>query len=119
MCRTIVADMTWHGAELSAGEKVMLLYESANFDETHFDTPGQFEVTRAPNDHLAFGSGTHFCLGASLARLELRVMLSRLLERLPDLELASDASLASRPATFISGLLAMPVQFTPTARVNG
>jgi len=116
MCRTVVADISWYGAELSAGEKVMLLYESANFDETHFGDPERFDITRTPNDHLAFGTGTHFCLGASLARLELRVMLEQLLERMPDITLATDGSLPSRPATFISGLLSMPVQFTPSAR---
>jgi cytochrome P450 family 142 subfamily A polypeptide 1 len=117
MCRTIVSDMTWHDAELPAGDKVMLLYESANFDDEHFDAPEEFDVTRTPNEHLAFGSGTHFCLGASLARLELRVMLARLFERLPDMALASDEVPSSRPATFISGLLSMPVRYTPTGRV--
>jgi cytochrome P450 family 142 subfamily A polypeptide 1 len=118
MCRTIVSDITWRGVDLSAGDKVMLLYESANFDETHFDDPERFNATRTPNDHLAFGSGTHFCLGASLARLELRVMLEQLLERMPDISLASDETPPSRPATFISGLLSMPVQFTPSARTH-
>jgi cytochrome P450 family 142 subfamily A polypeptide 1 len=118
MCRTIVSDIAWRGAELPAGDKVMLLYESANFDETHFDDPERFDVTRTPNDHLAFGTGTHFCLGASLARLELRVMLEQLLARLPDITLASDEPPQSRPATFISGLLSMPVQFTPSARTH-
>jgi cytochrome P450 family 142 subfamily A polypeptide 1 len=117
MCRTIVSDISWYGAELAAGEKVMLLYESANFDETHFDDPERFDITRNPNEHLAFGSGTHFCLGASLARLELRVMLEQLFERLPDIALVSDAMPPSRPATFISGLVSMPVQFTSTARL--
>jgi cytochrome P450 family 142 subfamily A polypeptide 1 len=118
MCRTIVDDISWRGAELPAGDKVMLLYEAANFDETRFGDPEQFDITRTPNDHLAFGSGTHFCLGASLARLELRVMLERMLDRLPDLQLASDDLLPMRPATFISGLLSMPVRFTPTARAS-
>jgi cytochrome P450 family 142 subfamily A polypeptide 1 len=118
MCRTIASDMTWYDAKLSAGDKVMLLYESANFDETKFDDPERFDISRAPNDHLAFGSGTHFCLGASLARLELRVMLEQLVQRLPDMALASDDAPAARPATFISGLLSMPVQFTPTARTT-
>src|SRR5436305_6943834 len=63
MCRTVVSDVTYYGAELPAGDKVMLLYESANFDQAHFDDPESFDVTRMPNDHLAFGTGTHFCLG--------------------------------------------------------
>jgi cholest-4-en-3-one 26-monooxygenase len=116
MCRTATEDLTFHGAEIRAGQKLMLLYESANFDEAHFDDPERFDIRRHPNEHLAFGIGTHFCLGNSLARLELRTMFERLLERLPDLELDADAtSLPRRPATFISGLEAMPVRFTPTA----
>jgi cytochrome P450 family 142 subfamily A polypeptide 1 len=118
MCRTIVSDISWRGADLPAGNKVMLLYEAANFDEQHFDDPERFDVSRTPNEHLAFGSGTHFCLGASLARLELRVMVERMLERLPDLQLITDDALPMRPATFISGLLSMPVRFTPTARAS-
>jgi cytochrome P450 family 142 subfamily A polypeptide 1 len=118
MCRTAVADMEWNGASIKAGEKLMLLYESANFDEQKFDAPESFDVGRTPNDHLAFGSGTHFCLGASLARLELKVMLENLLDRLPDLSLASDEPPPLRPATFVSGPEAMPVTFTPTARAH-
>ena len=118
MCRTAVEDMTWHGVSVRRGDKLMLLYESANFDETKFDSPEVFDVRRTPNEHLAFGSGTHFCLGASLARLELKVMLGHLLDRMPDLTLASDEPPPLRPATFISGPEAMPVHFTPTARVH-
>ena len=68
----------------------MLLYESANRDETRFDDPFRFDVERQPNEHVAFGFGAHFCLGQALARLELRVMFEQLLTRLPDLELAAD-----------------------------
>jgi cytochrome P450 family 142 subfamily A polypeptide 1 len=117
MCRTVVDDMHWYGADLRAGEKVMLLYESANFDEQKFDSPGVFDVRRTPNEHLAFGSGTHFCLGASLARLELTVMLEKLLDRLPDLALTSDQPPPLRPATFVSGPESMPVQFAATGEV--
>ena len=71
-------------------------------------------MSRDPNDHVAFGGyGAHFCLGASLARLELRVMFEELLATLPDLELASDAPLALRPSNFIVGIEHMPVRFTP------
>ena len=72
---------------------------------------------RRPNEHLAFGFGTHFCLGASLARLELTVMVERVLDRLPDMELV-ETDLPSRRANFISGFEAMPVTFTPTAPVS-
>jgi cholest-4-en-3-one 26-monooxygenase len=109
MHRTITRDVEVEGQRLRAGDRVLLLYESANFDESHFDDPDRFDVERSPNEHLAFGFGPHFCLGASLARLEIRAMHDRLLARLPDLELAADAPLPS----FLSGVETMPVRFTP------
>lgn len=94
----------------------MLLFESANFDETVFDAPETFDVARQPNRHLAFGFGTHFCLGNQLARLELSAMQRKLLRRLPDLALADEtATLPLRPANFVSGLETMPVVFSLTA----
>ena len=98
-----------------SGEKIILLFESANFDEAVFGDPENFRIQRDPNSHLAFGFGTHFCLGNQLARIELRNMTQRLLQRLPDLRLASDAELPLRPANFVSGLEKMPVVFTPSA----
>lgn len=118
MCRTLTADTTFHGTELKAGEKIMLMFESANFDKTVFESPDEFQIDRNPNSHLAFGFGTHFCLGNQLARLELRLMVSRLLQRLPDLRLADGAHVPLRPANFVSGPEAMPVVFTPTAPVG-
>ena len=75
----------------------------------------RFDVQRRPNDHVAFGFGAHFCLGNSLARLELVCMFEHLLRRLPDIELVDPAEPAYRPANFISGYEHMPVRFTPTA----
>ncbi|MBL7501780.1 cytochrome P450 [Frankia sp. CNm7] len=115
MNRTVVADETWYGKDLKAGQQMLLLYESANFDEERFENPERFDVTRTPNDHLAFGFGTHFCLGNQLARHELTVMFGRLLDRLPDMELATDAPLSRRAANFVSGIESMPVRFTPSA----
>jgi cholest-4-en-3-one 26-monooxygenase len=115
MCRSLTADTTFHGTQLKQGEKIMLLFESANFDENVFDDPESFSIDRYPNNHMAFGFGTHFCLGNQLARLELTLMQERLLKRLPDMELASGAELPLRPANFVSGLEAMPVEFSPTA----
>ncbi len=82
-----------------------------------FGDPENFRIDRNPNSHLAFGFGTHFCLGNQLARLELKIMLTKVLSRLPDLRLADDTALPLRPANFVSGLESMPVVFTPTARV--
>ncbi len=118
MCRTLTADTEFHGTSLAAGEKLMLMFESANFDEAVFGDPENFRIDRSPNNHVAFGFGTHFCLGNQLARLELRIMLTRVLQRLPDLRLADEDMLPLRPANFVSGLESMPVVFTPSARVS-
>ena len=93
---------------------MLLLFESANFDEKMFEEPESYNIGRYPNNHLAFGFGTHFCLGNQLARLELSMMQTRLLQRLPDMRLASGDELPLRPANFVSGLEKMPVVFTPT-----
>ncbi|MGV0626233.1 cytochrome P450 [Mycolicibacter minnesotensis] len=119
MCRTLTRDTEFFGTQLHEGEKMLLLFESANFDESAFEAPHRFDITRDPNSHLAFGFGTHFCLGNQLARLELRLMTQRILQRLPDLRLAPGAELPLRPANFVSGLESMPVVFTPTAPVLG
>ncbi len=115
MCRTLTRDYEFGGAALSAGDQALLLYESANYDESHFDEPTTFDPDREPNDHMAFGVGAHFCLGSNLARLELRVLLDRMLDRLPDIALASDEPLVRRRNNFISGIERMPVTFTPSA----
>jgi cholest-4-en-3-one 26-monooxygenase len=118
MCRTITADTEFHGTALREGEKMMLLFESANFDEAVFGDPDNFRIQRDPNSHMAFGFGTHFCLGNQLARIELANMTRRVLQRLPDLRLADGVKLPLRPANFVSGLESMPVVFTPTKPVG-
>jgi cytochrome P450 family 142 subfamily A polypeptide 1 len=119
MARTILQDNEFHGTQLREGEKMLLLFESANFDEAVFGDPENFRIDRNPNSHLAFGFGTHFCLGNQLARLELTTMVRKILARLPDLRLADESALPLRPANFVSGLERMPVVFTPTAPVLG
>ena len=111
MARSTTCAVDLEGASLPAGAKLVVLYESANFDDRQFAAPEVFDTERAPNDHVAFGFGAHFCLGASLARLELVVMFERLLQRMPDLELASNEP----PRLTINGVTAMPVRFRPTA----
>jgi cytochrome P450 family 142 subfamily A polypeptide 1 len=111
MHRTITRDVELCGQELRAGDKALLLYESANFDASHFDDPKRFDTTRTPNDHLAFGFGAHFCLGASLARLEIQTMTECLLDRMPDLEHATADPLPRA----IGAIQSMPVRFTPSA----
>jgi cytochrome P450 family 142 subfamily A polypeptide 1 len=114
MSRTATRDVELRGQKIREGDKLLLLYHSANRDERVFDEPDRFDVGRTPNEHLAFGGfGAHFCLGASLARLELRVMFEELLKRLPDMKLATDAPLPMRPNNFIVGIEEMPVRFAP------
>ena len=113
MNRTVTSDVDFGGERLHEGDQVLLVYPSANRDERVFDRPFDFDLDRQPNEHLAFGFGAHFCLGANLARLELRVMFERLLARLPDMALADDEPLPVRPSNFISGFESMPVQFSP------
>lgn len=116
MNRTVTEDVTFHDAELKAGDKMLLLYPSANRDESVFDDPFTFDIRRDPNEHVAFGGyGTHHCLGKSLARLELQVMFETLMDRLPDLDLTEASEPAYRAANFVSGYESMPVRFTPTA----
>ena len=114
MARTVTRDVELHGEKLREGEQVILMYPAANRDPAVFDDPDRFDVRRDPNPQLAFGFGPHFCMGAALARLELKVMFSELLRRLPDLHLAGDP-LPRRASNFISGPEAMPVAFTITS----
>ncbi|MSO87634.1 MAG: cytochrome P450 [Acidimicrobiia bacterium] len=111
MSRVATEDTELRGQQLRKGQEVVLLYHSANRDEEIFDRPFEFDIERSPNDHVAFGFGTHFCLGASLARLEVSVMTERLMARMPDLELAGPTPM--RPANFITGFESMPVRWTP------
>ena len=98
---------------------MLLLYPSGNRDQRVFEDPDQLNVERDPNPHVAFGGyGTHHCLGASLARLELRIMFEELNRRLPDIQLASDEALPVRPSNFIVGIESMPVRFSPSASEN-
>jgi cytochrome P450 family 142 subfamily A polypeptide 1 len=114
MARTVTRDVELRGQRLRQGDQLMLFYPSANRDDDVFERPDDLDIRRDPNPHLAFGFGTHFCLGAALARLELRVMFREVLTRLPDLALADRAALEYRPSNFVSGLESMPVHFTPS-----
>ena len=114
MARTVTRDVELRGQRLRQGDQLMLFYPSANRDDDVFERPDELDLRRDPNPHLAFGFGTHFCLGAALARLELRVLFGEILARLPDLALADSAALEYRPSNFVSGLESMPVRFTPT-----
>jgi len=109
--RTATRDTEIRGQAIKAGDKVVTFYPSANRDEEIFPHADQFDVGRTPNEHLAFGIGEHFCLGSTLARLEIRLIFEELLRRLPDIELAGPVHRLR--SNFISGIKRMPVRFTP------
>ena len=116
MARTTTRDVELRGETIPKSASVLLLYACANRDEEAFEAADRLDVSRNPNRHVAFGgNGPHFCLGAPLARLELRVMFEELLRRLPDIELDTDATLPRRNSNFIVGIEEMPVRFTPRA----
>ena len=114
MRRTATEDHELQGQTITAGDELLLMYSSANRDERAFDHPDRLDVTRAHNHHVAFGFGTHFCLGASLARLEIRVMFEELVRRLQDVRLASDAAPTKVPSAFACAYQAVPVEFSPS-----
>jgi cytochrome P450 family 142 subfamily A polypeptide 1 len=116
MRRTVTEDHELHGKQLRTGDEVLLMYASANRDERVFDDPDRFDVTRQNNHHVAFGFGTHFCLGAALARLEIRVMFEELLRRIPDWRLVPGTEPKIIPATFTRAYDAVHIEFTPESR---
>ncbi len=119
MARTVMEDVEIRGEVIPAESDVIMLYPSGNRDEEHFVDPFRFDIARDPNHHMAFGFGAHFCLGASLARLELKEMFTKVLTRLPDIDMAVPQSeLPWRNSNFITGVESMPVRFTPTEKVG-
>ncbi len=111
MCRVAVEDTEIGGASVKAGDQVVLMYSSANRDPTHFEDPESLDVTRHPNHHLAFGFGTHFCLGSSLARMEIRVFFDELLARVSDLSVI-DGTVEEMPNAFVYGLRSARMNLT-------
>src|SRR5881396_1446881 len=109
--RTATRDAELRGQPIREGDKLTVWYGSANRDEDVFPHADRFDVGRTPNEHLAFGIGHHFCLGANLARLEIQIMFEELLRRLPDIELAGPVERLR--SNFINGIKRMPVRFTP------
>ena len=112
MARTATVDVELHGETICARDKVLLMYSSANRDERVFDDAERFDVTREHNPHVAFGFGTHFCLGASLARMEIRVMYEELLRRVPDIHVVPGHKVRWTPGAFVRGIDQLPVEFT-------
>lgn len=112
MCRVATEDTEIGGTPISAGQQLVLMYSSANRDPEHFERPEDFDVTRNPNHHISFGFGTHFCLGASLARLEIRICFEELLDRVSSFHLVPD-SIEEMPNAFVYGLRSAQVEFRP------
>ncbi|MFL5909151.1 MAG: cytochrome P450, partial [Gaiellaceae bacterium] len=111
MRRNVTRDHEMNGHTYKAGDKVLLFYNSANRDETVFDHPDVFDITRDPNPHVAFGGpGPHFCLGANLARREITVMLRELFTRIPDIR--ADGEPDRLLSGFINGYKRLPCTFT-------
>ena len=108
-CRTPVEDFEMHGQTIRAGDSLCLLYPSANRDAEFFDEPEAFKVDRSPNPHVGFGIGEHFCLGASLARLEIRIALEKLIPRLEEIELAGPFERTR--SSFLGGAKRMPIRY--------
>ena len=112
MNRISTTDVAVGGVTIPAGKQVLMCYISANRDEKVFAQPHEFDIRRSPNQHVAFGFGPHFCLGSSLARLEIKVMLTELITRLPGLRLADPAMVPTYShSSFVRGIQSLPVVF--------
>jgi len=115
--RTATTDTELRGVRVKKGDRAAMFYPSANRDETQFADPDRFDVSRTPNPHVAFGGGgTHFCLGANLARVEAAALVSEVLSRMKNLELAGPVQ--RTPSTLINGVHSMPVRFIPSRLVG-
>jgi len=114
--RTVTQDHTYKGVDLRAGDRVFLLYQSANRDEDVFEAPDEFRVDRDPNPHLGFGIGTHYCLGANLARAEIKTVFEELFRRLRDIRAVDPYTVERGDSTLVLSLSRLPVTFTPQAR---
>ena len=118
MQRTVMRDTELAGRKLEKGSVVVMSYSSANRDEGVFDEPERFSIDRKRNEHVSFGFGSHFCMGANLARMEIGNAIFRLLERLPDLELAPGTQPTRFPSPIVNGLLNLPAVFAPRSPLS-
>jgi cholest-4-en-3-one 26-monooxygenase len=106
--RTATCDTEIRGVPIKQGDKVVIYYASANMDEDVFEDPHRFDVGRSPNDHMAFGGGgVHYCLGANLARAEIRATMRQIVERMPNIHLAGPVERLT--SDFVNGIKRMPV----------
>jgi cytochrome P450 len=118
MRRSLTKDYVLSGTQLREGDKVVLWYNSGNRDADVFSEPYRFDITRTPNEHVGFGGpGPHFCLGANLARREIKVMFEQILTRLPDLRITAEPERLR--SNFIHGIKRMPCAYTPGPKLGG
>ncbi|GAG42753.1 unnamed protein product, partial [marine sediment metagenome] len=117
LARTVGYDLELHGSKLREGDKVLLLVGSANRDERVFEDADQYRILRDTSQHLSFGKGTHFCLGASLARLEARISLEEVHRRLPDFEI-DETGIVRVHSTNVRGFASLPIGFEAGARTR-
>ena len=113
MCRVAATDYDLHGTVIPAGTQVLMMYSSANRDPAHFVEPEVFDVTRTPNHHIAFGFGTHFCLGAALARLEIRTFFEEFIRRVDSFNVVA-GSVEEMPNAFVYGIKAATIELIGT-----
>lgn len=113
--RTVTEDHELKGRKLRVGDRVLLLYQSANRDEDVFDDPDEFRIDRDPNPHLGFGIGPHYCLGANLARLEIKIVFEQLFRRLRDIRVKDGATLQRADNALVLAIEHLPAVFTPVA----
>ena len=110
--RTATRDAELGGQQIKAGDRLGLFYRSANFDEEVFDQPGRFDISRSPNPHLGYGGlGTHYCLGASLAKLEIDLIFNAIADAMPDIAKAGDP--VRLRSGWINGIKSLPVTYHP------
>jgi cytochrome P450 len=111
--RTATQDTELHGQRIAKGEKLLLLYQSANRDEDVFEEPDQLRLDRSPNPQIAFGVGPHVCMGINLARLEIRVLFEELVRRFPDMQVAPGFEPVYLEHALVHALETLPVVYTP------
>jgi len=111
MSRTVTETIDYKGFTFEKGQKVVLHYASANRDEDIFDNADQFDITRNPNHHIAFGFGAHFCLGVHLAKLETKCLLREFAKRIDSFEVAGQVDYLR--SSFVGGIKRLPITTTP------
>jgi len=113
--RNVTRDTELRGQKFGAGDKVSIWYISANRDEDIFRNPFAFDIKRSPNEHVAFGGGgPHFCLGASLARMEINILLEEFVKRVTSIDLIGEVKRLR--SNFVNGIKHLPVRLTPASR---